>query len=901
MDPMPSRVAQRDGTHADHARGKAHGENEGHAGGTWGGASIHEELAEGPESRMARLMAAVPRPAPEWIVREQRRVDERQEEVEQERVVASAQKAQGAVEAQPTNRAFGWSVPVPAPVGGGSAFASDLVTGRGANKKGMCVEDDEECRCKMLRRAGPRALPSAAGGGSGEEAPPEVHEQEGTVRKESGVEEGAVSARHGVRLERRGGSDLPGRQILRRPAAARAPTTRVHVGDGETPGRRFVEQAAERVAGGWNEGTLHDAVLSWHKYWMPFCAEHKLKHFRDRVPDEEEYLSLGPLYVGKHGATAEEFEGAVRVNFRDFVADKMKPRSRKDQAPKLTSINAVIRNCEIVHGLGGPPEWPSAARTGLGLPFCNDMFDEQAQRSLRNFYKKHYGPSVFKVRRKQPLPDDVVDELFADLRGRSDQRTAKTYAAAFALSLHGAFRLAEVAWPEYHGEWDRRHIRRSNFTWIIRGTRVVNPTREQLARLRVGDWLEVEPPPSKCDTTGEWWGDQHLFLPYDPSYSWNAAFHVAELLKELPAVDVAELKELPALPLGHGRPLRAKQARGWLNSTLRRLHPSLCHYWSWHSARITCATRLKKAGRADAEIQAWGRWRTLSSMRVYTRLSPETYKKWALDLAECHISRSEFMTAEMCELDPEDGRVRRTVEGRVDQVGTLVDQVQIDSESEEEEVAMEEDVEDGGGPASDGMPPTQGVAEIEVRTPTRQPNNGGRLDMAGVSRLCGKGRSEQHPHGCSQPLFHTGLCDHEIDGSMGHAARSSRYRARQLAHMTPPSTPPEPSEPSDGEGDGSDAPGTQCSEEQDTLSMCTSTEASSQDSMSWGSSPQGVCWGAVIVLSEPNNALVQAGGFVPIGRGLGAWCEEEEEEDEEVMVAGLESLRRSGCVPWNGI
>ena len=198
----------------------------------------------------------------------------------------------------------------------------------------------------------------------------------------------------------------------------------------------------------------------------------------------------------------------------------------------------------------------------------------------------------------------------------------------FHVLAQTGFRKAEVALGA--GEWDETRLSFENLKWKIGGKTVQAPTRHQLLSLTEEDFAIIMPPPSKADQWGRRWGNNPIWLPYDPSAAINAAAALAawELCAAVP------LERRAGTPLfcgkdGVGTPLRTKEIEATFDALLRSVvgAENAANY-SMHSWRSYLASSMLAAGCSDAEIQAALRWASEDALKIYKVPNKELYGGW---------------------------------------------------------------------------------------------------------------------------------------------------------------------------------------------------------------------------------------------------------------------------------
>ena len=194
--------------------------------------------------------------------------------------------------------------------------------------------------------------------------------------------------------------------------------------------------------------------------------------------------------------------------------------------------------------------------------------------------------------------------------------------AVFCLLYVSGFRKAELV---DHGE-GLTYLTRSSLRWHCGGVETRDPTREQLLALRPGDWVEVWPRQSKCDFTGEVWGDKPVFCHYG-NEDGNACRAIAKLELAAPVHGVRRIA-FPLLCADDGRPLSETLAQRIFDAMMQMLLPARASDYSWHSFRHGLATRLRAANCPADIIMQICRWQSVESLRTYAQLGANEYKHW---------------------------------------------------------------------------------------------------------------------------------------------------------------------------------------------------------------------------------------------------------------------------------
>ena len=139
--------------------------------------------------------------------------------------------------------------------------------------------------------------------------------------------------------------------------------------------------------------------------------------------------------------------------------------------------------------------------------------------------------------------------------------------------------------------------------------------------------MNVFPRQSKCDFTGEIWGDKPTVHHWSPAPG-NAFAALAKLELNYP-VHGHERATFPLFSENDGTPVSETRASRLLDAMLKIiLGAALATHYTWHSFRHGLATRLRKAGCPADIIMQLCRWQTLQSLRTYARLDASQQLSW---------------------------------------------------------------------------------------------------------------------------------------------------------------------------------------------------------------------------------------------------------------------------------
>ena len=186
-----------------------------------------------------------------------------------------------------------------------------------------------------------------------------------------------------------------------------------------------------------------------------------------------------------------------------------------------------------------------------------------------------------------------------------------------------------------------------DITWRCGDQIIANPTDEQLESMDARWCVLILPPNSKCDATGEHWGNKPIPVPWE-AHEGNAVVRLAARWRAL---------RIGSLPLNarQAMPVIADVAgRAYSGDTLDRHHnallvvvcanigqPNLVSILSMHSYRIRLACRLRAAGARDGRIQAYCRWQCPESLHIYARWDLDEYVQWLRKARATSVSTAE--------------------------------------------------------------------------------------------------------------------------------------------------------------------------------------------------------------------------------------------------------------------
>ena len=362
------------------------------------------------------------------------------------------------------------------------------------------------------------------------------------------------------------------------------------------------------------------------KHWTNYCS-----HLKLRSPWRPDTHSLD--------ACGHRRENAIWAGALMWIYGQMKPRKGKflpqgaphfgkPKPPSPLSALAVLRGARAEHIARGitPPPLTLAARRA----------HEQMLK-----YSREIGPENCVPERAIPMSHALICRILTIpdgqdiLKGGKPWRWTTTYGLSVRTVFHVlsqcGFRKAEVALGA--GKWGSDKMSFASLKWIIDDETVLHPTVDQLRHLKKGDYALIMPGPSKADCFGMRWGNNPIWLPFDPAAAINAASALAQW--EIHAgVKPEDRRTTPLFcgPEGIGTPMRAAA----LDEIFFRMmsyvlaDQALAKKYSIHGFRSYLASALMAAGCSGPEIQAALRWASIEALQIYQVVQRETYGDWII-------------------------------------------------------------------------------------------------------------------------------------------------------------------------------------------------------------------------------------------------------------------------------
>lgn len=362
-----------------------------------------------------------------------------------------------------------------------------------------------------------------------------------------------------------------------------------------------------------------------------------------------------------HAARLAQFGAAAKTLEKDDCAwaqwrafsevygfDPVVSRTQAVQQPDLLSTRLGLFLLWVyprIHGKGRADAHPRSVLTNYPgaiarvirrdhkLPTPRASTYEAEAKGLLRGYKRVYGTLALAPRRRQPMTRSLWKRIEAlkpgqQLQGRAPWMTVTVHLDRLGLRLGRvlaatAHRLGEIV--AYSSEIS--YLTRENVTYRIGGVVYVDPSAENLRRMRPGDLVYLAPCSSKPDQFGE----EHCTFPsvllYDGS-SLSAAGAIRDIEISFPCRG-SQRRNTPLFADENGNPYNYYVLNDWLRSLLSALvGAQAAAAFSWHSFRIELACLLRAAGCPDSLIQLICRWKSPESVQKYAQVGTSDNVAW---------------------------------------------------------------------------------------------------------------------------------------------------------------------------------------------------------------------------------------------------------------------------------
>ena len=370
------------------------------------------------------------------------------------------------------------------------------------------------------------------------------------------------------------------------------------------------DERAELGQAALNAAQLRKDESSWNRYWVPITKLLGTASVR-RPPTD------APSFVDGADIKAETL--LLCYAFLLIMA-MMAPRSKHSPAAKPSSGHSVLGAVRRMH-------------LHLGLLMVPSVGVRSTLDALKARFVRRHGHEALMPKRKSPIMFPLFSQLLlltsvplsATRVWNADSLLGLSTLAMICMLYSSGFRKAEIV----SGPWHTHPLTFASLSWNLGGQvwGRRRPPDALLLRPRPGDFVQVFPRESKCDSTGEVWGDRPAYLHFSDDEVGNAFKALARL--EVAAAIEGELRHTTPLFIDDARqgvaPYEAETilhamllATGVANAVL---------LYTWHSFRISLATRLHRANVSELDIQAICRWQSPASLKIYIKMGAEDYRE----------------------------------------------------------------------------------------------------------------------------------------------------------------------------------------------------------------------------------------------------------------------------------
>jgi len=280
-------------------------------------------------------------------------------------------------------------------------------------------------------------------------------------------------------------------------------------------------------------------------------------------------------------------------------------------------------------------------------------------------YKARWGDEAFVPNRKQPFSSKHMLEIVALLTNPST--TLIAWSDVLRMAVLTAFRYA-LSTGARKDEWTASFdgdsfVRRASFAWVDKDGNDLPSSPDVIASRKNGDLLRGKSAPSKCDRLNIEWGGRDMWFRFDDKNPLNFARHWQQWELAHPCPE-RERSVWPAFsPTGDNKPFTGTHANALLHALLLKVMTEAeAAKRSWHSCRITIATRLyaRRGARTngiavdaiEGVIQSLVRWKTPEAMRIYARMEAQRYADYVDMATDMRVESDGTAPEDLPEVDP---------------------------------------------------------------------------------------------------------------------------------------------------------------------------------------------------------------------------------------------------------
>jgi len=381
----------------------------------------------------------------------------------------------------------------------------------------------------------------------------------------------------------------------------------LHPTDGGVYLRNVMQRVQQSIDYGVNSNTKAGEKSAWSKYYSPYCKLMRTAEWR-----------------GFEAVNNPAHETSFMCGFAMHVWTWMQPRRKSDKAPRVDSVRNVLGHVRRGHARRGFPtaEWSMVGHMlkGLTLQRIADFGLALAERAepftaTENIAMKH-------------LPNKVG--------GRACDVSSRFWANWLMVDTYAdqaGPRKSEVVGTPVIG------FTRADVQFTVDGVMYSDPSPEILRRFTSGrDSVTVAVNVSKADYDGSRFGNSLVSLLYntDNRMSFAVACVTYELLFPLRGL---QRHQAPLFTPDGVKPWTGSQIDSTLKAVMAAtLTPQQRVGKTFHSKRVWVATAMRALQASDAEIQAFVRWSSPESLRLYARWDLTYQAKRRDELSGAHVT-----------------------------------------------------------------------------------------------------------------------------------------------------------------------------------------------------------------------------------------------------------------------
>jgi hypothetical protein len=377
--------------------------------------------------------------------------------------------------------------------------------------------------------------------------------------------------------------------------------------DGGVYLRLVMRRVQQSIDYGVNSNTKAGEKSAWSKYYSPYC----------KLMGTAEWRGFEAVSNAAH-------ETSFTCGFAMHVWTCMQPRRKSDKAPRVDSVRNVLGHIRRSHARRGFPtaEWSMVghmlkgltlqriADFGLALAERAEPFTATENIAMKNLPSK-VGGRVCDVSTRFWANWLMVD-TYADQAGPRKSEIVGTAVIGFT---------------------------RADVQFTVDGVTYSDPPPEVLQSFANGrDSVTVAVNVSKADYDGSRFGNSLISLLYNTEnrMSFAVACVTYELLFPLRGL---QRYHTPLFTPDGVKPWKESQIDGTLRAVMAAtLTPQQRVGKTFHSKRAWVATALRALSASDAEIQAFVRWSSPESLKLYARWDLIYQAKRRDELAGAHVT-----------------------------------------------------------------------------------------------------------------------------------------------------------------------------------------------------------------------------------------------------------------------